>query len=208
MNKNLLIYTVLTIAFAITSTSCKNKAERQNEKLQKDLKTYFVSNIKDSTSSLEKFNVVKIDSITKQILLFEQSSLMKYQLDELANMYERSTQKLSNSIDQIRLYRMIESPDLMKIEKKDFDKEKARGELINAEIEKVLAVAKKIDSTAKITNDTKPIAYQAKCTYQLRLKDKSIKQDTVYIILNIEKNIINRNDFIKLPYKVDFDKLN
>ena len=45
-----------------------------------------------------------------------------------------------------------------------------------------------------------------KCLYQIRNKDKSIKRDTAYIILNLNKDIIIRKDFLNLPYVFDYDK--
>ena len=45
----------------------------------------------------------------------------------------------------------------------------------------------------KTMDSTKAIGYEAKCLYQLMFKDRSIKRDTTYIILNTNNNII-KND--------------
>ncbi len=103
---------------------------------------------------------------------------------------------------------MLGSQDLVDIEKKDFDEEKKKGKSIKSEIHTVMSIIKGIDSSANMADTTKPIGFQAKCLYQVRLKDKSIKRDTAFILLNTNKDIIKREDFLKLPYKIDFDKFN
>jgi hypothetical protein len=204
MNKYLTI--TISISLTVFMIACKSKTELQNEKLQIDLQTYFTENLEDSTSKLDSFFLIKVDTISQQMLLFEQSSVLNSQLEYLIDIYKLNTQKLSNSVDQIRLYRMIGSQDLVDIEKKDFDKQKEKGVSIKSEIDTVMAVIKRIDSTANLADTTKPVGFQAKCLYQVRLKDKSIKRDTTFILLNTNKDIIKRNDFLNLPYKIDYDK--
>ena len=72
----------------------------------------------------------------------------------------------------------------------------------------MMSIVKTIDSKTKNADTIKAIGYQAKCIYQVRFKDKSVKQDTTFIILNINKDIVKREEFLNLPYKVDLDKLN
>lgn len=204
--------TTITKSFILITTTilflkCKPETKRETEKLQDNLKIYFEANQMDSTARLDSFQLVKIDTITQRMLLFEQSSVLNKQVDNLIDLYKLSNQELSNSVDQMRLYRMLESRDLLTIEKKDFDKKSAKVKLIKFEIDTVMFIVKKIDSTIKHADTIKAIGYQAKCFYQLRLKDKSVKQDTTFIILNSNKDIIKREDFLKLPYKIDFDKL-
>ena len=198
------IITTITILFL----KCKTETKRETEKLQDNLKIYFEANQMDSTARLDSFQLVKLDTITQRMLLFEQSSVLNKQVDNLIDLYKLSNQELSNSVDQMRLYRMLESRDLLTIEKNDFDKKSVKGKLIKSEIDTLMLIVKKIDSTINHADTIKAIGYQAKCFYQLRLKDKSVKQDTTFIILNSGKDIIKREDFLKLPYKVDFDKLN
>jgi hypothetical protein len=60
------------------------------------------------------------------MLLFEQASVLNKQVDNLIDLYKLSNQELSNSIDKMRLYRMLQSRDLLTIEKNDFDKKKRK----------------------------------------------------------------------------------
>ncbi len=204
MNKYLVI--IISISLSFFMIACKSKTEQQNEKLQNNLRTYFTVNLKDSTYTLDSFFLIKVDTISQRMLLFEQSSVLTDKLEYLIDMYKSITQKLSNSVDKIRLYRIIESQDLVDIEKKDFDKQKDKGVSLKLEIDNVVAVIKGLDSTANLADTIKPVGFQAKCLYQVSLKDKSIKRDTTFIFLNTNKDIIKRDDFLNLPYKIDYDK--
>jgi len=140
------------------------------------------------------------------MLFFEQSSVLGNQLDNLIGLYKLSNEELSNSVDKMRLYRMINSRDLIEIEKNDFDKKREKGQQIRKEIDTLMSITKAIDSSLKNADTTKAIGFQAKCFYQLRRKDKSVERDTAFILLNLNKDIVKRSDFLKLPYNVDFSK--
>lgn len=206
MNKYLTI--IISISLILFMIACKSKTEQHKEKLQNDLRTYFTANLKDSTSTLDSFFLIKVDTISQRMLLFEQASVLNDQLHYLLDIYKLNTQKLSISVDQMSLYRMIGSEDLFDIEKKDFNKQKENGVSIKSEIDTVMAVINGIDSVANLADTTKPVGFQAKCLYQVRLKDRSIQRDTAFILLNTNKDIIKRDDFLKLPYKIDYDKFN
>jgi hypothetical protein len=198
----------LILTIVLTIGSCKSKEEKQKEQLQDNLKTYFDINLKDSTAALDSFKLVKIDTITQKMLLFEQVSVLNNQLDYLLDIYKLTNHKMANSIDQMRLYGMLNSKTLVDIEKNDFDKVSEKSKEIKAELDTVIKIVKLLDSNSTKADTIKPVGFQAKCFYQVRLKDKSIKRDTTFILLNENKDIINRKDFLKLPYEIDFEKYN
>lgn len=198
---------VLPIAIGLLLLACQNEAEKQRERLQSDLTTYFKANMMDSTASLDSFRLIQIDTVTQRMLLYEQFSILNNQVGHLVDLYKLSNQKLSLSLNQMRLYRMLESKDLIDIEKNDFNKEKEKGDKIRHEIDTLMSLTAKIDSLAKVADTIKPIGFEAQCFFQLRRKDKSVERDTVFILLNLNKDIIDRTDFLKLPYSVNFDKL-
>lgn len=201
-----LINKISIVLIIISLVACKSQNESETESLQNNCKTYFIENFKDSTSTLDTFKLVKIDSISERMLLFEQSSVLNNQLESLIELYKLNTNSLSNSVDQMQLYNMLGSSDLAAIEKKDVLNKTEKGKELKSEIDTVMALIKTIDVKSLIADTLKPIGFQAKCYYQIRLKDKSVKQDTTFILLNLNKDIINRNDFLKLPYTVNFDK--
>jgi hypothetical protein len=200
MNKIVIALLVISLA------ACKSEKEKEKERLQSNCKTYFIENFKDSTSTLDTFKLVSIDTISESMLLFEQSSVLNNQLESLIDLYKLNTRTLSNSVDQMRLYGMLGSSELVAIEKKDALKATEKGKVIKFEIDTLMAIIKTIDDKSLTADTIKPIGFQAKCYYQIRLKDKSVKQDTTFILLNLNKDIIKRKDFLKLPYTIDFDK--
>ena len=128
---------ILILTIILTIGSCKSKEEKQKEQLQDNLKTYFNINLKDSTAVLDSFKLVKVDTITQKMLLFEQVSVLNNQLDYLLDIYKLTNQKMSNSIDQMRLYGMLNSKTFVDIEKNDFDKVSEKSKEIKAELDTV-----------------------------------------------------------------------
>ena len=75
----------------IFSISCKNEKQRESEKLESNLKTFYIENFKDSTSALDSFRLIKIDTISQSMFLFEQSSVLNNQLESLIDLYRLNT---------------------------------------------------------------------------------------------------------------------
>lgn len=205
-NMNRLINKIAVAVIFISLVACKNEKERESEKVQNNCKTYFFENFMDSTSTLDTFKLVKIDTISERMRLFQQSLVLNNQIESLIDLFKLNTNSLSNSVDQMRLYGVIGSPDLVAIKKNDALKEREKGKALKSEIDTLMSIVKTIGDSELIADTLKTVAFQAKCYYQIRLKDRSVKQDTAFIILNLNKDIIERKDFLKLPYRVDFDK--
>ncbi len=199
-----LIIQLLTIFFL---TSCKSKEERAAEKLREDLKTYFVINIQDSTATLDSFKVVKVDTITQQMLLLKQNSLLQNELQYLMSLYRTQIDYLNACINTEKASAFLENAVLNEMYAQDTKKAGEKADLIHAELEAILAVTDKIIHKAAVADSIKPIGFEAICAFQIRLLDKSVKQDTAYIILNTNKDIVNEEDFMKIPYKVNYDKI-
>jgi adenylate cyclase class IV len=204
MTKNCKFF--LTILAFFILASCKNKEEQQQEKLEEDLKVYYSINQKDSAAVLDSFKLVMVEKITQKMLMYEQASVLNNQLEYLVDIYKLTNDKMSNSINQMRLYGILDSKSLVDMKRKDFDKESKKSKEIKTELDTVMKIIKLLDSAAVNADTVKSIGFQAKCFYQIRLKDKSIKRDTAYILLNENKDIIKRDDFLKLPYRINFDK--
>lgn len=199
---------IYTLSIAIALLSCKSKQQIESEKLESNLKTFYIENFKDSSSTLDSFRLITIDTITQKMLLAEQSSVLTNQLGTLLDFYELNTKSLSNSVDQMRLYRLIESNELLTIAKNEaFEKSKKLHD-IKMEIDSMQKIIQNIEDNIVTSDTINAIGFQAKCFYQIRRKDKSVKQDTTYIILNLNKDVQTKKDFLKLPYIIDFNKFN
>jgi hypothetical protein len=141
------------------------------------------------------------------MLYSEQVFYLNKQIQSLINFYRLNVESLSNSADQIKLYRMLESQELMDIEKKRALEKVEKNKKINFEIDTLQSIIKNIENKQLVADTIKPIGFQAICHFQIRFKDKSVKQDTTYILLNLNRDIIKHKDFINLPYNVDFENL-
>jgi hypothetical protein len=106
------------ISIIIFLISCKTEKELEKEKLERNLRTFYIENYKDSTSTLDSLRLLKIDTITQAMFLLEQSKDLFNQFEILSELYSLNTKSLSNSVDQLNLYKMVYSPDLVAIEKK------------------------------------------------------------------------------------------
>jgi hypothetical protein len=201
--KRLSLFCLIVVLFAV---SCSNKNDIQNEKLRKDLSTFFLSNLNDSSVLLDSFFLLKIDTVTEKQKLNEQYSIIHNQQLYILDLLKYKTSEMSIMSDKVRLYSMIGSRDLVKMEKDKFEKNNEKFNLISKEFDSLSKVLKGIVEIEKTSDSIKPVAFQAKCLYQIRNKDKSIKRDTVYIILNLNKDIVIRKDFLNLPYVFDYDK--
>ena len=194
-------------AIIITSLfACTSKQEKEKQKLQSAMTTYFKANMMDSTSTLDSFRLVKMDTVTQKMALYEQSSLLLGQVATLVELSKLNNEDLSNSIDKMRLYSILNSRGLVEVEKNSFDRKNRKGDLLRYETDTLLSIARAIDSATKKADSVSAIGFQARCFYQLRRKDQSVQRDTAFIFLNTNKDIIKRSDLIKLPYYVDFDK--
>ena len=201
--KRIILCCLIVVLF---SFSCSNKNDIQNEKLRKDLSTFFLSNLNDSSILLDSFSLIKIDTITEYMKLNEQFSVLNYQQQFLLELLKNKTDELSLISDKIQLYRMIGSRDLVNIEMKKVEENQENFNLLRIEVDSIRKVLISVLDSQKKADTVKPVAFQAKCLYQIRNKDKSIKRDTAYIILNLNKDIVIRKDFLNLPYVIDFDK--
>lgn len=204
--KNIIRLPIALLFISFSIISCSNKNDIQNEKLRKDLSTFFISNLNDSSVLLDSFYLLRIDTITEKQKLNEQYSILHNQQLYILDLLKYKTSELSIISDKVRLYGMIGSRDLVGIEKRNFEKNNEKFNLISKEFDSLSKVLQGIVEIEKTSDSIKPVAFQAKCLYQIRNKDKSIKRDTAYIILNLNKDIIIRKDFLNLPYVFDYDK--
>lgn len=186
--------------------SCKSQYDKETEILSEDLKVFFKNNISDSTAKIDSFKIIKIDTLTHLNILLEQSNILSNSLDNLITLYKLNTLTLSNSVSELKLYGMLGSRSLIEIKKDEIKETEEKGKAIKFEIDTVQTISRNLLLQIQEADSIKPIGYEAKCFYQLRMNDKSVKRDTTYIQLNQNKDIVKRTDFIKSPYIIDFSK--
>ncbi|MBA3283884.1 MAG: hypothetical protein H0U27_02330 [Nitrosopumilus sp.] len=198
--------TLLTFVIILVFVNCADNVKLENKKLENDLKSYFNANLEDTTSIVDSFYVVSIDTITPRMILYEQSSVLYADMERLIEYYELTGEVVSSKIDQVRLYKMLGSQSLVDIGKEDIDNEHKKFKLIGDDLDSLQSIINSIEEKLKNADSITTAGYQAKCFYQIRRKDKSVKQDTTFIILNKNKDIVARDEFVNVPFKLDFDK--
>lgn len=186
--------------------SCKSQKEKEIDKLTAVLKDYYKKNLSDSSASIDSFFLVKMDTLTQVHKLMEQVESLNNDSEYLLGILKLNNSKFSLEISQLKLYEMLESPSLVDIQKENINKTYKRGKEISAEMDSIEKISSNILLQIETADSIKVIGFQAKCFYQLRLKDNSVKRDTGYIILNENKDIVKLNDWLNLPYSVSYDK--
>lgn len=203
MKRNM-IGAMLCIIFI--SLSCQSESEKKSIKLNNDLKSFFTENYIDSSMSVDSFRLIRIDTISKHQLLYEQTNKLLDDYELLTSYLEINRQKISLSVSQMKMYKLIGSNELFEIEKKDYDEILKKTNIIVKESDTLKTMIDALIDSTKNADTVKPINYLAACFFQIRNKDKSVKRDTAYIYLNKNQDIIKRADFLNMPYKVDFEK--
>jgi hypothetical protein len=201
-------FTSVSLFLILTIFSCKSQKEKEQEKLTKNLKVYFKNNFTDTTTIIDSFLLVKLDTLTQVHRLRQQIVTISNDFENLLDLYKLNTSKLSLQVSQLKLYGMLESQTLIDIQKDDVNKTAEKGKAIKTELDTLQKISENIQSQISTADTIKLIGFEARCFYQLKLKDNSVKRDTAYILLNQNKDIITRKDFLNLPYSISFSKFN
>ena len=138
--------------------------QNKNDDLQKRLTTYFSEKLKDSTNALDELAIVKIDTLTKVELNSMKADLL---FDEIIN----------NDI------------------KIDEFSEDSKTSQMRALLSETHSLAITADSLSKAVADSmKPLFYKVRCAIKYKRKDLSVVKDTVKAFLNLEKEIVRKED--------------
>jgi hypothetical protein len=192
----------------LTLISCKSQKDKENDRLTVNLREYFNNNLPDSSATIDSFLLLKIDTLTQVNKLRGQVIALHNDSEQLLEFYKLNNSKLSIQISQLKLYEMLESSTLVTIQKDDVNKTIKKGKEISAELDTIQKISQNIISQIATADTIKAIGFEAKCLYQLRLKDRSVKRDTAYFILNPNKDIMQYKDWLNIPYSVSFNKFN
>ena len=187
-------------AFIIVACSSTSDHNVTKEDKLSELRTYFEESLKviDPANKLDSFQLIRIDTLTQrdkysfmQEVLADSLNRIKLRMELYAELYNANL-KLAN------LSRRSSTPE--------YNSYKAEAEENKKELEKSEEESKHLelqtlhyDSLLRIDNTASQIGYKAACSYQLRRKDRSVLNDTAYILMNLNKDIIRKEDFIKIP---------
>lgn len=181
----------------LLTVSCKENSK--NRVNVSHLKAFFTAKIKiiDSTSNIEIFALIKVDTITLKNqyrgLCNEMIDKRNEYVDESEKILVKvkldvSLKNLDNGTDQGLSKVLVNS---INEDKEDLKKLVLKDSLLKLDLDNVKSIMIKSDSI-------KPVAYFARCFYTLRKKDFSISKDTTAIRLDLEYNILDREEYAKL----------
>jgi exonuclease VII large subunit len=185
---------VLTIAVFIISCSQTAKQKVDENKL----KTYFKSNVKkyDSTMTLETFTFVKLDTTTLKNQYYQFYNGILDKLDEDTYDFDRLLEKIKSNRKLQSLSSGL-SYSLYKNYKDNADDDTKKAKDLLAADSLFRVDLNKIDTLLKSVDSIKPVAYLAKCFYTLKKQDQSITKDTTTIRLDLDFNILDKDEYSK-----------
>lgn len=195
----------IAILLIIVLASCKSAEEKENERVIKNLNIYFKENYLDSTMTVDNFNLYKIDTITEKTKLWEQYNDLSDKTELVMEYLRLNYKSISNISETAALYKFI-GGDLLEQERRKLLNLQDKSKIINNELDTLISMRKLLLKKIPKSDSILSIGYQAVCNFQVRFKDQSIRQDTAYIFLNKDKNIVKKFDLIKPTYTVNFDK--
>jgi hypothetical protein len=193
MKKTNLLFCVILIILIV---SCKENSK--NRVNVSHLKTFFTTKIKilDSTANLETFALIKVDTITLKNQYRGICNEMVNKSNEYVDEGEKILEKVKLDVSLKNLDNGT-SPSLseelknsINVDKEDLKKLILKDSLLKLDLENVKSLMIKSDSI-------KPVAYFARCFYTVRKKDFSISKDTTAIRLDLEFNILDREEYAK-----------
>ena len=192
------IISLFTLAIVACSSSDHPKTT-QDDKLG-ELRVHLEERLKaiDPANRVDSVKLISMDTLTQR----DKYSLLK---EALTDSLERAKLRIEVVAE---LYNA--NLRLMNLSKRrstaEYESYKAEAEQNKSEVETVDSVSKELeskvlyyDSLLNITETKTPIGYKAVCLYQFRRRDRSVSTDTANILMNLDKNIVRKEDFIKLP---------
>jgi len=191
---------ICLFTFAIVACGCKEPLKTPPDDKLAEFRMHLEERLKaiDPFNKVDSVKLISIDTLTEH----DKYSLLK--------------ETLTDSLERVKLRMEVVAElynanlRLMNLSKRrsanDYESYKAEAEENKSEVEAVDSVSKQLeskvlyyDSLLSITETKTPIGYKAVCLYQLRRKDRSVSKDTANILMNLDKNIVRKEDFIKLP---------
>ena len=195
MKRIISLFTLTVIAF-----SCKEQPKITHDDKIAELRVHLEERFKaiDPTNKVDSVKIISIDTLTER----DKYSLLK--------------EALTDSLERVKLRMEVVAElynanlRLMNISKRrsmsEYESYKSEAEGNKSEVEAVDSASKHLeskvlyyDSLLNITETKTPIGYKAVCLYQLRRKDRSVSKDTANVLMNLDKNIVRKEDFFKLP---------
>jgi hypothetical protein len=186
------------LLIAVVLFSCQSKATKEKKDLERNLFTYFQTRLHDadSTVHLDSIRVLKIDTISASTVLFQKALSIYDVIDENQKSFDAAREVRNDAKQMLRLTAGLSSA-LYNNSLDDYNKNNAEMLAIHKKDSLLMITADSLTSMAKVADTIKPVYFQVVCLMQYQRKDLSVKRDTAYAFLNLEKNIVRKEDIFK-----------
>jgi hypothetical protein len=124
---------------------------------------------------------------------------IKNLLDEVHRINNENELHLETYQSHMNLVRLSSDLDSDLYTNYKLEAEKDRR-ILDENSKKATEFLQNIDSLQKIrakADSIQPVAYYGVCFYQLRKADQSVRKDTFFLILNQDKNIVEKEEILK-----------
>jgi hypothetical protein len=192
------IFSFCALIFVACSSTSDHNAKKEDKLAE--LRVHLDEKLKaiDPTNKLDSFQLIRIDTLTRR----DKYSLLNETLADSVNRIrlrtELYTELYNANLKLVTLSKRSSSPEYIA--------NKAEAEENKKELKNLAEESKQLelrsfycDSLLKTSDTIKAIGYKATCLYQMRRKDRSVLTDTAYILMNLNKDIIRKEEFINMP---------
>ena len=194
---------IITSIILIIFASCNAKKAIISPQKEVEFKTFLVEKIKiiDAAAKVDTFRFVKFDTLT---LKHKYVAMMQYVSDDMAKINEELKDHVdkwkfaSQEVSLLYDLRSYGSNSLYEKYKQDMQDEKKAIDDFAVKMSQLKNSSDSLSELAKTADSTHTLNYYAVCFYQIRAKDQTVTRDTAYILLNLDKNIIDREAYYKL----------
>ncbi len=184
----------------IVACSCKEQPNTTQDDKLTELRVHLEERLKaiDPANKVDSVKLISIDTLTQR----DKYSLLK---EALTDSLERAKLRMEVVAElytaNLRLMNLSKRRSATEYEgyRKEAEENKSEVEAIDSVSKQLESKVLYYDSLSSIMQTKTPIGYKAVCLYQLRRRDRSVSMDTANILMNLDKNIVREEDFIKLP---------
>jgi hypothetical protein len=190
-----LLFIATFIAVAMVSCKNENSADLSDQQIG-EAKIYITSVLKriDSTSTIDSFRYLRLDTLYEKN---KYNFLAGYIREQIEADNTELKQLLDKFKDDMRMASLSNGLSNSLYENYKGEANDAKEKMQELQ-KKTIDLSEKFDSAAARHNradSTKPIAYYGVYYYQLRHQNRSVEKDTAYVLMNLDKNIIERETF-------------
>jgi hypothetical protein len=151
----------------------------------------------DSTFKLDSFKVIHINTLTQSDKLNMLNQAVEDSLKETTLRMEALMEFYKSNIKLASMVVRKPTKSPVNFYKTEAEKIKKNYDLCDSAVKFLTLQSQNYDSLLKMADTLKPIGYEAICLYEVKRKDQSLIKDTTYMLMNLDKNIVRREDFLK-----------